>query len=177
MLDLFTIVVLWLFCFLFKPFSRLSFLGRLIHCASKVPQGYSTNFGNKGKKHYLMALPFEYVGAFDPALKDWISYSERVDHYPEANEVAPDSKKLTVFLSTCGPAMYTLIRNLVSPASPNSKTYKEIIAIVSNHYKPTPSVMVERLNLIDGFVIVENLCLYSCLTFTNCQDTVILETD
>ena len=92
-----------------------------------------------------MALPFGSVGAFDPALKDWISYSERVDHYPEANEAAPDSKKLTVFFSTCGPATYTLIWNLVSPASPSSKTYKEIIAIVSNHYKLTPSVMVERL--------------------------------
>ena len=177
MLDLFTIVVQWLFCFLFKPFSRLSFLSQLIHCASKVPQGYSTNFGDEGKKHYLMALPFGSIGAFDPALKDWISYSELVDHYPEVNEVAPDSKKLTVFLSTCGPATYTFIRNLVSPASPSSKTYKEITAIDSNHYKPTPSVMVERLNSIDGFVIVENLCLHSCLTFANCHDTVILETD
>ena len=92
-----------------------------------------------------MALPFGSVGAFDPALEDWISYSERVDHYLEANKVSPDNKKLFVCLSTCGPATYTLIWNLVSPASPSSKTYKEIIAIVSNHYKPTPSVMVERL--------------------------------
>ena len=92
-----------------------------------------------------MALTFGSVGAFDPSLEDWISYSEHVDHYLEANEVSPDSKKLSVFLSTCGPATYTLIQNLVSPASPSSKTYKEIIAIVSNHYKPTQSVMVERL--------------------------------
>ena len=92
-----------------------------------------------------MALPFGSVGAFDPSLEDWILYSERVDHYLEVNEVAPDSKKLSVFLSTCGPATYTLIGNLVLPASPSSKTYKEIIAIISNHYKPTPSVMAERL--------------------------------
>ena len=92
-----------------------------------------------------MALPFGSVGAFDPALEDWIWYSECVDHYLEANEVSPDSKKLSVFLSTCGPATYTLIWNLVSPASPSSKTYKEIIVIVSNHYKPTLLVMVERL--------------------------------
>ena len=90
-----------------------------------------------------MALPFGSVGAFDPALEDWISYSERVDHYLEANKVSPDNKKLSVYLSTCGPATYTLIWNFVSPASPSSKTYKEISQC--NHYKPTLSVMVERL--------------------------------
>ena len=92
-----------------------------------------------------MALTFGSVGAFDPALEDWISYSEHVDHYLEANKLSPDNKKLSVCLSTCGPATYTLIRNFVSPASPSSKTYKEIIAIVGNHYKPTPLLMVERL--------------------------------
>ena len=125
-----------------------------------------------------MALTFGSVGAFDPTLEDWISYSERVDHYLEANKVSPDNKKLSVCLSTCGPATYTLTWNLVSPASPSSKTYKEIIAIVSNHYKPTPSLIWLRdLSSIDGFVIVENLCLCSCLNFANCHDTVILETD
>ena len=69
------------------------------------------HFGDEGKRHYLMALPFGSVGAFDPTLEDWISYSECMDHYLEANKISPDSKKLSVFLSTCGPATYSLIRN------------------------------------------------------------------
>ena len=79
-----------------------------MHCASKVTKGYSTSFGDEGKRHYFMALPFGSVGAFDPSLEGWISYFERVDHYLEVNEAAPDSKKLSVFLSICGPATYTL---------------------------------------------------------------------
>ena len=122
-----------------------------------------------------MALPFGSIVAFefDPSLEDWISYSERVDHYLEANEVSPDSKKLSVLLSTCGKATYTLILNLMSPVSPSSKTYKEIIAIVTELHQ----LWLRDLSLIDGFVIVENLCLCLFLNFANCHDTVILETD
>ena len=45
---------------------------------------------------------------------------------------------------TPGPATYTLIRNLVSPAKPSSKTYDQIKPLMKEHFNTKPSEIVER---------------------------------
>ncbi len=49
-----------------------------------------------------------------------------------------------VLLSVCGAPTYKLIRNLVVPAKPADKTYKELVELVQKHHNPTPSAIVQR---------------------------------
>ena len=90
-----------------------------------------------------MTSKFGQLGEIDPSQDNWKSYSKCLDFYLNANNVADVQKKRSVLLSS---STYKLIRSLCSPNSPIDKTYKEIIELVSNHYRLTPSIVVERLN-------------------------------
>ena len=65
------------------------------------------------------------VDEFDSANEDWEAYMERVELYCDANDVEED-KKVSVLLSLIGAKTYNLLRNLVSPAKPSSKTFDDI---------------------------------------------------
>jgi len=43
------------------------------------------------------------VDAFNPAVEDWSTYVERLQHYFLANDIITEVKKRTVLLSVCGP--------------------------------------------------------------------------
>ena len=58
---------------------------------------------------------------FEPEVEKISSYLERVDLYFTANEMA-DGSKVAVFLNIIGAKMYSLLRDLVSPASPKDKS-------------------------------------------------------
>ena len=53
------------------------------------------------------------VPEFHPSNEDWISYTERVQHYFTANDVTVEEKKRSILLSNCGATTYKLIRSLV----------------------------------------------------------------
>ena len=74
---------------------------------------------------------------FDPAKEDWISYTERLQHYFTANDVNDWNKQRAILLSACGPPTYQLIRYLVAPRKPTSKSFQEIVELVSKHHHPT----------------------------------------
>ena len=81
---------------------------------------------------------------FDPLSEEWVSYSERFDFYLLANGVDDATLQLATLLSSVGPATYKLIRSLCSPASPKDKTYKDIVKLLTDHYRPKPAIAVER---------------------------------
>ena len=80
---------------------------------------------------------------FDPATDDWEAYTERLDLYFTANAVE-DDRKVAVFLTVAGPKTYTLVRNLVAPAKPADKTYRELVELVDRQLNPKPLVIAER---------------------------------
>ena len=82
------------------------------------------------------------MSKFDPAIKDWHSYVERLDFYCDA-EIASPEKKRAVFLSICGARTYQLVRNLVSLAKPAEKTYNEIVELLNKFYSPKPSLIMQ----------------------------------
>ena len=62
------------------------------------------------------------VGEFNPDREDWISYTERLTQYFVANGISEEGdKRKAILLSSCGAAMYQLIRNLVAPKKPTEK--------------------------------------------------------
>ena len=84
------------------------------------------------------------VCEFNSALEDWKTYVERLEQYFAANDVTPVGKKRAILLSACGASAYQLIRSLLSPATPNERSFAEIVAVMRDHYHPRPSIIVQR---------------------------------
>ena len=53
---------------------------------------------------------------------------------------------IPVFLSVVGGTMYRLLRNLLAPASPKDKSFKEIVDTLKAHFEPKPLVIGERFH-------------------------------
>ena len=70
------------------------------------------------------------VCEFNSALEDWKTYVERLEQYFAANDVTAVGKKRAILLSACGASAYQLIRSLLSPATPNERSFAEIVAVI-----------------------------------------------
>ena len=63
--------------------------------------------------------------------------------YFAANDV-PEDKKVPVFLNAIGGSTYGVLRSLLAPDSPMTKTLAQITTKLREHFEPTPSVIAER---------------------------------
>ena len=84
------------------------------------------------------------LSAFDSKEQTWEEYCEILDQFFEANGIDDGDKQRAVLISVVGPATYKLIRNLVSPDKPSTKTYDQIVTIMKDHFDPKPSEIVQR---------------------------------
>ncbi|VDI44588.1 Hypothetical predicted protein [Mytilus galloprovincialis] len=76
--------------------------------------------------------------------EDWTQYVERMEHYFNANEIEEDQKR-DVFLSVCGKNTYKLIRDLLAPAKPRTKSLADLTKlVVKDHRDPVPSEIIQR---------------------------------
>ena len=62
-----------------------------------------------------------------------------------ANGITEDVKKVAVFLTVIGDKAYALLRNLLAPIKPATKSYSELVKVMKNHLKPKPLIIAERL--------------------------------
>ena len=81
---------------------------------------------------------------FNPAVEDWISYAGRLEFYFTANEVKEADTQRAVLFSVCGAATYKLIKNLLAPTKPADASFKDIVKLLTEHYQPKPSRVVQR---------------------------------
>jgi hypothetical protein len=80
---------------------------------------------------------FGKIKEFNGEHQEWKHYIERMNHFFDANEIKDEGKQRSF-------KTYKLIRSLVAPEEPKSKSYEELAKLVQNHYQPKPSVIVER---------------------------------
>ena len=92
----------------------------------------------------MAALAFGKIEEFDSKEEEWPQYVERLGHYFVANGVDVNEKKRAIFLTLVGPKTYKLLRSLIHPATPNDKSYAELVEALTKHFKPTPSEIVQR---------------------------------
>ncbi|KAL9978544.1 hypothetical protein ACROYT_G016071 [Oculina patagonica] len=76
--------------------------------------------------------------------EDWRHYTERVNHFFEANEITDPDKKRSIFLVNVGAKTYKLIRSLVAPEDPKTKSYEDLAKLAQEHFMPKPSAIVQR---------------------------------
>ena len=91
------------------------------------------------------------IDEYDGKKEDWAQYVERVDHFFAANGITDADKKKSALLAVIGPATYTLVRNLVSPAKPGEKSYDELVRVLKDHFNPTPSETIQRARVNSRF--------------------------
>ena len=83
------------------------------------------------------------IQEFNHDSESFAAYVERVELFFTANDI-PAEKKVPVFLSVVGGTTYGLLRNLLAPASPKDKSFKEIVDTLKAHFEPKPLVIAER---------------------------------
>ena len=85
--------------------------------------------------------------------EDWDCYVERFELFLTANGIdlsADDSTSqvVAIFLHSLGAHYYGVIRDLVAPAKPKSKSYSDLHSLMRKHLKAPPIVVAERRKLI-----------------------------
>ena len=90
-----------------------------------------------------MAFPIGRIQEYYEETKSITAYLECLQLFIMANAVDND-KKVAVLLSVIGSKTYSLLRNLLEPEKPSSKTYDELEGILKRHYEPKPVVIAER---------------------------------
>ena len=84
------------------------------------------------------------ISQFIPSQETWSSYTERLEYYFIANDVQDPAKKKAILLTVCGPSTFQLLKNLLQPNTPESKSYTDLVDLLKNHFNPTPSVIMQR---------------------------------
>ena len=67
-----------------------------------------------------------------------------MEHFLSANDIEEESNKKAILLSSCGTKTYSLLRSLVGPSKPGTKTFKQLADVMTAHQNPKPSVIMER---------------------------------
>ena len=88
---------------------------------------------------------FGRINEFCPDNETLSVYLERVDLFFAANNV-PDENKVPLFLTVIRATAYSVLHNLVAPASPKSKSFEELVTALKLHYEPKPLIIAERFH-------------------------------
>ena len=85
------------------------------------------------------------MGPYQPEAEKIESYLERLELYLAANSI-PEGRRVPAILTIVGATTYELLRSLVAPALPQTKTYAQLVETLKKHYSPTPVVIAERFH-------------------------------
>ena len=69
--------------------------------------------------HHAVAVPaglHGVVSPYDGNQEEWVEYTERLEHYFIANDIADVAKRLAILLNGVGAPTYRLIKTLALPA-------------------------------------------------------------
>ena len=83
------------------------------------------------------------LGEYNPESDDWTEHVEQMEHFFAANDIEAEPKKKAILLSSCGTKTYSLIRSLVAPSKPDTKTFQQLVDVMTAHQNPKPSVIME----------------------------------
>ncbi|KAL5515649.1 hypothetical protein EMCRGX_G000845 [Ephydatia muelleri] len=83
---------------------------------------------------------------FDPQTEDFEAYVERLEQYLLVNDVSDKKKQVAFFLTVVGSSTYQVLRDLLAPDTPASRTLEELLEVLKGHYKPARLVIAERFN-------------------------------
>ena len=69
---------------------------------------------------------FGTINSFNIKDGDFDGYNERLNQYFVANKIVDADQKRAIFITVIGDEAYSLLRSLLAPTKPNTKTYDEL---------------------------------------------------
>ena len=91
----------------------------------------------------MATVAVEYIEEFRPDLEHITTYLERMELYFIANDIA-DAKKAAVLLTCIGGKTYRIVKSLLAPNLPISKSFPDLKETLKSHFAPKPSIITER---------------------------------
>ena len=89
-----------------------------------------------------MATVIGQVKEFDAGKEDWPQYVKRLEQFFIANGIE-EGKKRAVLLMAVGPATFMLLRSLIAPDKPDTKSCANLVKVLTEHFQPTLSETVQ----------------------------------
>ncbi|XP_043211223.1 uncharacterized protein LOC122375785 [Amphibalanus amphitrite] len=88
------------------------------------------------------------MAEFDPQAESFGTYSRRMEQFFIANGVKEEEevRRRAIFLSVVGSDVFSLLEDLIAPATVSSLSYKEIIKLLLGHFEPASSAIVARFS-------------------------------
>ena len=96
-----------------------------------------------------MVSTFGNIDVFDVESGDFSEYNERIEQYFVANKIDEAAQKRGIFITLIGEQAYSLLRSVLAPEKPNTKSYEELSKTLCDHLKPKPLVIAERYKFND----------------------------
>ena len=90
-----------------------------------------------------MATYIVSIGEYREGKEEWSQYTEHLNHFLSANCIK-DGKKKDIFLTVIGLQTYKLLKSLVASAKPGEKNYTQLVEVLTQHFDPAPSEIVQR---------------------------------
>ena len=83
------------------------------------------------------------IESFDGIKENWETYVERVELFFLANDI-DDDHKVPTLVSLIGGKTYTLLKDLLAPEKPATKSFQQIVTTLQEHLNPKPLEIAER---------------------------------
>lgn len=97
------------------------------------------------KEENVMSTPIVgYLREFDPNTSEWSLFKPRLDNYFQANAISDKDRMRAVLLNLLSEEAYKLLFNLCLPKNPESKSYEDLLKILSAYFQDEESVFVSR---------------------------------
>ena len=77
------------------------------------------------------------VNAFDSKKEEWLSYTDRLSYYFEANGVTMTEMKRAILLVESGLAIFKLVKSLVPEEELRTIEYDALVKVVGDHLEPS----------------------------------------
>ena len=86
------------------------------------------------------------ISEFDLENDSFIEYAERFDNFLFANKIEDENLKKSTFIASIGAPAYKLLRSLCQNDT-KSKSYTQLIALLTEHLNPTQNEIVKKIFL------------------------------
>ena len=96
-----------------------------------------------------MSSLFGVINPFNLNDGDFSEYYERIEQYFIANKIEDEAQKTAIFITVIGDETYSLLKNLLAPTKPSTKSAKDLAKVLTGHLKPEPIVIAERFKFYE----------------------------
>nr|XP_054930096.1 uncharacterized protein K02A2.6-like [Dermacentor andersoni] len=76
--------------------------------------------------------------------EDFNSYVDRFDHYWKVTQIEDGNLKKSTFITALGSRLYKTLKDLLLPATPENKSFEDVVSVLKEHLAPVSQVIARR---------------------------------